>query len=123
MKIVKRQPQPAGIAFILVLLISLGLVRGVLDPPVAMPSRDIKGPLQLVLETPKGAPLGHSPADRWRTHHREAIARGDFTEKECQDCHDPEKYCNQCHGYTGVKRIEPVQGVVREVLSPGNGRN
>jgi hypothetical protein len=96
------------IVLILVVLVALGVVRGRWNPPVEMPSRDVKGPLQLVLETKKGAPFGHSPSTRWRTHHREALARGDFTEKECQDCHDPEKYCNQCHGYVGVKRIKPI---------------
>ena len=106
MKVPKKEPLLEVIVLILVVLLAVGMARGRWDPPPEIPSRDVVGPLQLELETEKGAPLGHSPSDRWRTHHREAIARGDFPESECQVCHDPKRYCNQCHGYVGVKRIE-----------------
>ena len=110
MKVPKKEPLLGVIVLILVILIAVGVARGLWEPPPEIPSREVAGPLQLELETEKGAPWGHSPSDRWRTHHREAIAREEFTESECQDCHDPEKYCNQCHGYVGVKRIESTPG-------------
>lgn len=71
-----------------------------------MPSRDAVGGLKLVLDPDLQAPVTHVPVEHWRTHHREAINRGEFPEAECQKCHDPDTYCNNCHTYVGVRRIE-----------------
>jgi hypothetical protein len=106
MKVHKKKPRIGVLVLVVLVLWVVGLARGRLGTLMAMPSRDVEGPLQLLLETDDEAPIGHSPADRWRTHHREALARGDFTEEECRACHHPENYCNRCHNYVGVKRIE-----------------
>jgi len=73
-----------------------------------MPSQEATGANRLELDPDLEPPVTHVPLEYWRTHHREAVSRGEFPENECQKCHDPDTYCNNCHGYVGVKQIESV---------------
>jgi len=80
----------------------------------------------LALEKPKTTvtPPYHKPAnlpsDWWLRHHPVAQLRGDFDTTECQECHDVEKYCNRCHGYVGVKSVEPVSAAAKKASVPAS---
>jgi len=76
-----------------------------------MPSQDASGELRLELDLELEPPVTHVPLEYWRTHHREAVNRGEFPEDECQKCHDPDNYCNNCHSYVGVTLIERAVGI------------
>jgi hypothetical protein len=45
----------------------------------------------------------HAPLERWRATHKKALNGGDFNERECVLCHNPQQSCNRCHGYIGAK--------------------
>jgi len=68
---------------------------------------ELKGEGPLAVTVPRGtsAPEYHSPAERWRILHGQALNEGDFTQKECILCHNPQTGCNPCHQYLGVKRV------------------
>lgn len=93
-----------------VLLLSLGCQQ------VEKPK--IKGEGKLALEVMEGipAPDYHSPIDKWTATHMDKLARGEvmlsngqpqkITQADCEGCHpEPDKFCNRCHRYVGVKTI------------------
>jgi hypothetical protein len=63
------------------------------------------------LEIPQGldvVPLNHSVGDKWKTTHMDIVKSNHLKTENCLTCHDnPEKFCNQCHDYVGVKEITP----------------
>jgi hypothetical protein len=64
-----------------------------------------QGPLAITVERGTATPEYHAPLESWRNLHMEAINRGDFTQKECVLCHNPQTGCNRCHGYVGAKEV------------------
>jgi len=68
---------------------------------------ELKGEGPLAVAVPRGstAPEYHAPIERWRIVHMEAVNRGDFTQRECVLCHNPDTGCNRCHKYIGAKII------------------
>jgi hypothetical protein len=42
----------------------------------------------------------------WKANHGNEIASGKVSEDTCKNCHQPQKFCNKCHAYVGVKLIE-----------------
>lgn len=64
-----------------------------------------EGPLAVVMERGTASAEYHAPLERWRATHKRALANGDFTERECLLCHNPQKSCNHCHGYIGAREI------------------
>ena len=93
-----------------VLLFALGCQQ--VEKPV------VNGQGKLALEVKEGipAPDYHSPIDKWTSTHMEKLARGQvalpngqpqqISEADCQGCHPkPDKFCNRCHKYVGVKTI------------------
>ncbi len=100
-----------------------------LASPRHMPSQELTAELPghpLALEKPDTVvtPPYHKPAnlpgDWWLRHHPKAQLRGDFDTVECQECHDVEKYCNRCHGYLGVKSVDPVPVPADKVAAPAS---
>jgi len=83
----------------------------------------VKGQGELALEVMDGvpAPEYHNPIAKWTSTHMDILARGqvlmpdgqmqEITQTECQRCHtDPDKFCNKCHKYVGVKTVSYSQG-------------
>ncbi len=70
---------------------------------VSKPEVKGTGPLAVVMERGTVTPEYHAPLERWRARHKEAINNGDFSERECVLCHNPQKSCNRCHGYIAAK--------------------
>ncbi len=73
---------------------------------VQKPELKGEGPLAVVVPRGSTAPEYHSPIERWRVIHMEAVNRGDFNQRECMLCHDPKTSCNRCHSYIGAKLVE-----------------
>lgn len=91
-------------------LVILGLVAGFYPGWVEKPVKDGTGPLAVRISAQYPAPEHHSPLDWWQTHHMDVVNRGDMAESDCLYCHEPEKSCNNCHGYVGVDPIaEPSE--------------
>jgi hypothetical protein len=86
--------------FLLMILVSSGCQQ------VQRPELNGEGPLEVTVARGTPTPEYHSPSERWRTLHGELLNRGDFTQRECILCHDPQTGCNQCHQYLGVKKID-----------------
>jgi hypothetical protein len=76
---------------------------------VQKPELNGEGPLAIKVTHGTAVPEYHAPADRWRIQHKEALDRGDFSQRECMLCHDPRSGCNQCHQYAGVKQISSAE--------------
>ncbi len=72
---------------------------------VQKPELNGQGPLAVKVARGTAVPEYHAPAERWRVQHQEALNRGDFSQKECVLCHNPQTGCNQCHQYAGAKQI------------------
>ena len=73
------------------------------------PAKDGPGPLSVRLDASLTAPEYHTPLEWWQTHHMDIIDRGDLQESDCLYCHEPVTSCNNCHGYVGVRLIQPLQ--------------
>jgi hypothetical protein len=69
---------------------------------------EVKGEGLLSVKMARGlvAPEFHAPLERWRTTHKQALDKGDFTQRECVLCHDPRNSCNQCHRYVAAPAID-----------------
>jgi hypothetical protein len=76
---------------------------------VQKPELKGEGPLAITVDRGTSAPESHTPLERWRTLHVEALNRGDFSQRECVLCHNPKTGCNQCHGYVGAKEISVAE--------------
>ncbi|NOZ59671.1 MAG: hypothetical protein GXO66_08900 [Euryarchaeota archaeon] len=42
----------------------------------------------------------------WKANHGKEVGAGKVSEESCLNCHQPEKFCNKCHAYVGVRLIE-----------------
>ena len=84
---------------------------------VEKPEKNSKG--ELSLEVPEGmpAPEYHKPLNEWTARHMDWLNKGfvkletgeskKIQESECLGCHsEPDKFCNNCHRYVGVKLVE-----------------
>ena len=87
------------LAFSLFLTIFLGCQN------VQKPELKGEGPLAVTVARGTATPEYHAPGERWRVSHGQAMNRGDFTQRECVLCHNPETGCNQCHQYVGTPKI------------------
>ncbi|MBI4789153.1 MAG: hypothetical protein HY782_19145 [Chloroflexi bacterium] len=92
--------------FIFLLVLALALLAFAQPRAVQKPVKDGAGPLAVKLDPRLVAPEYHSPMEWWRTHHMDAVTRGDFAEADCLHCHDATTSCNNCHSYVGVRQIE-----------------
>ena len=72
---------------------------------VEKPVLDGDGSLAVHIDPRFPAPETHNPLDWWQTHHMDVVNRGDLEKADCLYCHEPEKSCNNCHGYVGVDPI------------------
>ena len=72
---------------------------------VQKPELKGEGPLAVTVARGTATPEYHAPAETWRVSHGQALNRGDFTQRECVLCHNPETGCNQCHQYVGTPKI------------------
>ena len=72
---------------------------------VQKPELKGEGPLAVTVARGTATPEYHAPAERWRVGHGQALNRGDFSQRECVLCHNPETGCNQCHQYVGTQKI------------------
>jgi hypothetical protein len=95
------------VALVLIAAAALFLVAAYYPSYVEKPELDGSGPLGVRLRAGLPVPEYHSPLEWWRTHHMEALNRGDFAQADCLYCHEPETSCNNCHGYVGVVAIQP----------------
>lgn len=91
---------------LLLLLIVVVLFTAAYYPrPVERPVKDGPGPLAVYISPRYTAPEYHSPLDFWKTHHTDMVNRGDLAQADCLYCHEPERSCNNCHGYVGANPI------------------
>jgi len=96
----------SGMKTLSILLVIAFLSLGSLGcQQVQKPELNGQGPLAVKVARGTAVPEYHAPADRWRIQHQEALNRGDFSQKECMLCHNPQTGCNQCHQYAGAKQI------------------
>ncbi len=93
------------LVLLIVVLAAAGLIVGFYPGWVEEPSRTGTGPLVVRMDAGVSAPEYHSPLPWWQVHHMDVVNRGDLTEADCLHCHAPEKSCNNCHAYVGVKEI------------------
>jgi hypothetical protein len=87
--------------------------------PVQKPELKGEGPLAVTVARGTATPEYHAPLERWRTLHADVLNRGDFTQRECVLCHNPQTGCNQCHQYVGAKRISVPEA---SLYWPENGQ-
>jgi hypothetical protein len=85
-----------------IILILIGLLS---CQQVQKPELKGEGPLAVTVARGTAAPEYHAPAERWRVSHGQALNRGDFSQRECVLCHNPETGCNRCHQYVGTQKI------------------
>jgi hypothetical protein len=104
--------------FLLMLFLVL-IVIGVGCQRVEKPSMGGEGVTSL--QTVKNVdimPWYHLPVDNWRATHMDFIEAGKVQKENCLPCHyEPDKFCNRCHGYVGVKKVFPENKTGRELLS------
>jgi hypothetical protein len=101
-----------GMIFLLLLLV-LGCEKA--DKPA------VNGKGALSLEVAKGtdiSPWHHMPADKWRASHMDFISSGKASQNSCLLCHaEPDKFCNKCHEYVGVKKVAFENTDVKKLLA------
>jgi hypothetical protein len=83
------------------------------------------GPLAVVMDRGAATAEYHAPLERWRAIHKEALQNGDFTQRECGLCHNPQKSCNNCHAYVGAKEVSIPEASLYwpDPRTEGRGRN
>lgn len=89
------------LAVILILTLTVFYWPYWVEPPV----KDGPGPLSVYISSQYAAPEYHSPLDYWKTHHTDMVNRGDLDQQDCLYCHEPERSCNNCHGFVGANSI------------------
>jgi hypothetical protein len=89
----------------IVVLILIALIAACYPRYVQKPVKDGVGPLAVYIEPKFAAPEYHSPLDYWQSHHMHIVNRGDIAKTDCLYCHEPERSCNNCHGYVGADPI------------------
>ncbi len=77
--------------------------RGLLNPP--RPATADGEPVETYVDPSLKPPKFHEPLARWRAYHPFVIHRGERTRYQCVLCHDPERHCDQCHSYVGVRDL------------------
>ena len=102
-------PRLAWLMRLLSLTISIFILCLVGCQKVQKPELKGEGPLAITVDRGESVPESHAPLERWRTLHVEALNRGDFSQKECVLCHNPQTGCNQCHRYVGAKEISVAE--------------
>ncbi len=91
---------------ITILLLMLSLMLAVGCQKVEKPAIKGKGPLALEVMEGLPAPDYHKPARVWMATHMDNLNAGKVKMEECLGCHmEPDKFCNNCHNYVGVKKI------------------
>ncbi len=101
--------------FVFLLCISVVLLSSCQKVP--KPTKNGEGPLALKVMEGIPAPQYHKPIKRWVATHMDKLAVGGVVLKNgevkkisiegCMGCHsDPDNFCNHCHDYVGVKRVE-----------------
>jgi len=93
------------LALYLLVLVLITLILVLHPSYVQKPEKDDGGPLSVYIDPRFAAPEYHSPLDYWQTHHWEIVNRGDIAQDDCLYCHEPERSCNNCHGYVGIAEI------------------
>jgi hypothetical protein len=96
-----RKASLVTLALILLALVVLGYPRF-----VEKPEKDGAGPLAVWIDPLFAAPEYHSPLDWWQSHHTDMVNRGDLEQADCLYCHEPQRSCNNCHGYVGANAID-----------------
>jgi hypothetical protein len=91
---------------IILLILTVGITS---CQQVQKPELKGEGPLAITVDRGTAVPEYHAPLARWRTLHVEALNRGDFSQRECVLCHNPQTGCNQCHSYVGAKEISVAE--------------
>ncbi len=107
---------------VLLAAVALLVVVTVLSYPgfVDKPVKDGEGEMAVRLAAGLPAPEYHSPLGWWQTHHPDVLNRGDIVQKDCLQCHEPQRSCNNCHRYVGVQEIELQPGT--RIAERGNER-
>jgi len=90
---------------VLVVLVAVALVVVFYPRYVEKPEKDGPGPLSVWIDARHAAPEYHSPLDWWQANHPDMVNRGDLERSDCLYCHEPERSCNNCHGYVGADPI------------------
>ncbi len=96
------------VLFILIILAAAAILA-YYPARVEKPLKDGPGPLSVYISAQYAAPEYHNPLEYWKTHHTEIVNRGDLVQADCLHCHEPERSCNNCHGYVGVDAIAPLK--------------
>ena len=92
----------------ILMLVTLGIILFTIayyPRYVEKPVKDGAGPLAVYLDPSYPAPEYHSPLDWWQANHKNVVNRGDLEKADCQQCHDPDTSCNNCHNYVGANPI------------------
>ena len=100
---------PMASLIIMMIFVTVGLLG---CQQVEKPELKGVGPLAVTVPRGTATPEYHAPLERWRTVHMEALNRGDFTQRECILCHNPQTGCNRCHEYIGGKRISAPEALL-----------
>ncbi len=98
--------RPLSYLIIIPLVLALGITS---CQQVQKPELRGEGPLAVTVTRGTAIPEYHAPLERWRTLHMEALNRGDFSQRECVLCHNPETGCNRCHKYVGAKEVSVAE--------------
>jgi len=83
---------------VLIFIAVLGII--LLSGCVAPPEKPVKD------TTLKEHPSPKKDMVYWKANHGNEIESGAVSEEACMGCHQPEKFCNKCHAYVGVRLIE-----------------
>jgi len=113
MKPLFSNPARKWLTGLVVSLVVLAIVLALVSQPMPeRPVRDGTGPLAVRLDPGVPAPTTHSPLDWWQANHPTVVNNGDLGQQDCLYCHNPNKSCNNCHSYVGVKQISGQWSVV-----------
>ncbi|MBI5183550.1 MAG: hypothetical protein HY999_04240 [Nitrospinae bacterium] len=82
------------------------MMSGCVREDVKKPTLNGEGPLAIKIEEGIPAPEYHAPADWWRRNHMVSLTKREHDKKDCMGCHNPERSCNSCHKYVGVRLVE-----------------
>ncbi|MFA5354152.1 MAG: hypothetical protein WC291_07975 [Thermodesulfovibrionales bacterium] len=83
---------------------------------VERPAIGGNGPVALQAVKTSIMPPYHTP-ENWRKVHMDEILSGRVAQTACLPCHsEPEKFCNNCHSYVGVKKVFTEGKTMREML-------
>jgi hypothetical protein len=103
---------------LLIMIFSLLLIVSSCEK-VDKPAVNGKGTLALeVAKETDIVPWHHMPADKWRSTHMDLISSGKVSKDSCLLCHpEPDKFCDKCHEYVGVKKVVFTDKDLKHLLS------